>query len=60
MARQADSASFSAWVTRNVIGMTVTSFFADVGYEMLGAVLPGFLASIGASIGVAPRGARLD
>jgi len=37
----------SAWVTRNVVGMTVTSFFADVGYEMVGAVLPGFLASIG-------------
>jgi MFS family permease len=36
-----------AWLNRNVIGMTVTSFFADVGYEMVSAVLPGFLASIG-------------
>ena len=39
----------SSWVTRNVIGMTVTSFCADVGYEMVGAVLPGFLAAIGVS-----------
>jgi MFS family permease len=35
------------WRDRNVIGMTVTSFCADVGYEMVSAVLPGFLASIG-------------
>ena len=39
----------SSWVTRNAIGMTVTSFCADVGYEMVGAVLPGFLAAIGVS-----------
>ncbi len=39
----------SSWVTRNAIGMTVTSFCADVGYEMVGAVLPGFLAVIGVS-----------
>src|ERR1700693_1405270 len=36
-----------SWINRNVIGMTVTSFCADVGYEMVSAVLPGFLASIG-------------
>ncbi|HEX3880137.1 MAG TPA: MFS transporter [Bryobacteraceae bacterium] len=36
-------------MTRNVAGMTLTSFFADVGYEMVGAVLPGFLAAIGVS-----------
>jgi MFS family permease len=35
------------WKNRNVIGMTVTSFCADVGYEMVSAVLPGFLSSIG-------------
>jgi MFS family permease len=35
------------WRDRNVIGMTITSFCADVGYEMVSAVLPGFLASIG-------------
>ena len=39
----------SSWVTRNAIGMTITSFCADVGYEMVGAVLPGFLAAIGVS-----------
>ena len=36
-----------SWLNRNVIGMAVTSFCADVGYEMVSAVLPGFLASIG-------------
>ena len=35
------------WKNRNVIGMTITSFCADVGYEMVSAVLPGFLSSIG-------------
>ncbi|HKE26069.1 MAG TPA: MFS transporter [Bryobacteraceae bacterium] len=35
------------WRDPSVIGMTVTSFCADVGYEMVSAVLPGFLASIG-------------
>ena len=37
------------WRDRNVIGMTVTSFCADVGYEMVSAVLPGFLTTIGVS-----------
>src|SRR5690348_15138795 len=37
----------NSWLNRNVIGMTITSFCADVGYEMVSAVLPGFLASIG-------------
>jgi MFS family permease len=36
-------------VTRNVIGMTLTSLCADVCYEMVGAVLPGFMAAIGVS-----------
>ena len=35
------------WLTRNAIGMTITSFCADAGYEMVSAVLPGFLSSIG-------------
>ena len=35
------------WRDPTVIGMTITSFFADVGYEMVSAVLPGFLHSIG-------------
>ncbi len=36
-----------AWLNRNVAGMTATSFLADVGYEMVTAVLPGFLTAIG-------------
>ncbi|MBM3774307.1 MAG: MFS transporter [Acidobacteria bacterium] len=36
-----------AWLNRNVAGMTLTSFLADVGYEMVTAVLPGFLNTIG-------------
>lgn len=35
------------WLNRNVMGMTVTSFFGDLGYEMVTAVLPGFVTSIG-------------
>lgn len=35
------------WLNRNVAGMCVTSFCADVGYEMVLAVLPGFAAAIG-------------
>ncbi|HJT88248.1 MAG TPA: MFS transporter, partial [Bryobacteraceae bacterium] len=35
------------WVNRNVLGMTITSFFGDLGYETVSAVLPGFLAAIG-------------
>jgi MFS family permease len=35
------------WLNRTVAGMTLTSFCADVGYEMVGAVLPGFLPTIG-------------
>jgi MFS family permease len=36
-----------SWLNRNVAGMAITSFCADVGYEMVSAVLPGFLAAIG-------------
>jgi MFS family permease len=36
-----------SWLNRNVAGMTVTSFLADVGYEMVTAVLPGFLNALG-------------
>lgn len=37
------------WLNRNVVGMGFTSFLSDAGHEMATAVLPGFLASIGAS-----------
>jgi MFS family permease len=38
----------SAWLNRNVVGMGLTSFLSDFGHEMATAVLPAFLASIGA------------
>jgi MFS family permease len=36
-----------SWLNRNVIGMAATSFCADVGYEMVTAVLPGFMTTLG-------------
>lgn len=35
------------WFNRNVVGMTITSFLGDAGHEMVTAVLPGFLGSLG-------------
>lgn len=35
------------WLNRNVIGMAVTSCLSDAGHEMVTAVLPGFLATLG-------------
>lgn len=35
------------WLNRNVVGMTITSFLGDAGHEMVTAVLPGFLGSLG-------------
>jgi len=40
--------SARAWLNRNVIGMGLTSFLSDAGHEMATAVLPSFLAVIGA------------
>jgi len=37
----------SSWLNRDVAGMCLTSLFADVCYEMVLAVLPGFVAAIG-------------
>lgn len=37
------------WLNRNVVGMGLTSFLSDLGHEMATALLPLFLASIGAS-----------
>jgi MFS family permease len=34
----------SSWLNRTVLGTSVTSLFADIGYEMATAVLPGFAA----------------
>ena len=36
-----------AWLNRDVIGMTITSFLSDAGHEMVTAVLPGFLSTLG-------------
>jgi MFS family permease len=37
----------SGWLNRTVLGAGLTSFLADVGYEMATAILPGFLLVIG-------------
>ncbi|MGH9486939.1 MAG: MFS transporter [Terriglobales bacterium] len=39
----------SAWLNRDVAGMTVTSFLSDAGHEMVTAMLPGFFRSLGLS-----------
>ncbi len=36
------------WLTRDVWGMSLASFFSDLGHEMATAILPLFLISIGA------------
>jgi MFS family permease len=36
------------WLNRNVIGMTLASFFSDAGHEAATSILPLFLISIGA------------
>ena len=36
------------WLNRTVLGMGLTSFFSDLGHETASAVLPLFLASLGA------------
>ena len=35
------------WVSRTVIGIVLATFFSDVGHEMVTAVLPLYLASVG-------------
>lgn len=37
----------TGWATRGVIGIVLATFFSDVGHEMVTAVLPLYLASIG-------------
>lgn len=43
------------WVTRSVVGILIATFFSDVGHEMVTAVLPLYLSSIG--MGAAALGA---
>src|SRR5690348_8577043 len=43
------------WMTRTVIGIILATFFSDAGHEMVTAVLPLYLASVGlgaAALGV--------
>lgn len=50
------------WVTRTVVGIVVATFFSDVGHEMVTAVLPLYLASVGlgpAALGVMEGAADL-
>jgi MFS family permease len=50
------------WVTRTVIGIVLATFFSDVGHEMVTAVLPLYLASVGlgpAALGVMEGAADL-
>lgn len=43
------------WVTRAVVGIVLATFFSDVGHEMVTAVLPMYLATLG--LGPAALGA---
>jgi MFS family permease len=43
------------WITRAVVGIVLATFFADVGHEMVTAVLPMYLATLG--LGPAALGA---
>lgn len=45
---QTESAQSESWLNRNVVGMGLTSLLSDACHEMATAVLPSFLASIGA------------
>ena len=52
----------AAWVTRTVAGIVLATFFSDVGHEMVTAVLPLYLASVGlgpAALGVMEGAADL-
>ncbi|MHB1611662.1 MAG: MFS transporter, partial [Sulfobacillus sp.] len=42
------NAKKSSWKTPNVWGFSLASLFSDLGHEMVTALLPGFLLSIGA------------
>ncbi|HEY2785496.1 MAG TPA: MFS transporter [Fimbriiglobus sp.] len=44
-----------AWLNRTVIGAGLTSFLADVGYELAKALIPGFLYLLGLPVGYAAQ-----
>jgi MFS family permease len=43
-----ETTATQSWLNRNVMGMGITSFLSDASHEMATAVLPSFLAVIGA------------
>jgi MFS family permease len=45
----------SGWFNRTVIGAGLTSFLADVGYELATAVMPAFLLALGLPTGLAAQ-----
>jgi MFS family permease len=47
-AEQASSSSSRRWLTRGVLGLGLGSLFSDWGHETATAILPAFLASLGA------------
>lgn len=50
------------WVTKTVVGIVLATFFSDVGHEMVTAVLPLYLATVGlgpAALGVMEGAADL-
>ena len=49
----------SGWLNRTVVGAGLTSFLADVGYEMATAVLPAFLLVLGLPAAAAARAVGL-
>ncbi len=49
----------SGWFNRTVVGAGVTSFLADVGYEMATAILPQFLLTLGLPPDAAARAVGL-
>jgi MFS family permease len=44
---EGSSHSSKRWLTPGILGLGLTSFFADMSYEMVTAVLPMFLATLG-------------
>lgn len=44
----------SRWLNRTVVGTGVTSFLADLSYETVFSVLPGYLDAVGAARALGP------
>lgn len=50
MTPQSQDSSKEGWRTRNVWGFSLASLFSDMGHELVTAVLPAFLLTIGAPV----------